>query len=235
MRIIPRLLLVAALLAVMFYFIEHLRHLQAIADAVGEELDMSKRATYYFIIIGLGAVTAVITCVSLLPMLGEFIGGFLFHPNIKIERSPHAEALAKLAAGDFEGAIAEYKSVVDDDPKDMHAVSEVVRLYCEKLNKPEPAEDFLVEVLSMADWEPAEKAFLSQRLVDVSWTYHRDVNRARAILIKIAEDMPETREAANALHRLQEIERVFNEEEHRKTADAPQSDDTSGLSPSIFE
>jgi len=50
-------------------------------------------------------------------------------------------------------------------------------------------------------------------MVDVCWLHQHDAIRARAILIKIAEDMPETREAANALHRLQEIDRALNESE----------------------
>jgi len=238
MRFIPRLLLVALLVGGMYLLIDHLRALQAASiAATGEELPWEHLVKYYIGIIGLGAVTAVVAGITLLPLLGEFAGSFLFTPKEKVERSPHADALSKLAAGDFQGAIDEYKNVVDDDPKDMHAVSEVVRLYCEKLGTPEPAEDFLVEVLSMSDREPQEQAFLSQRLVDVCWNYQRDVNRSRAILIKIAEDMPETREAANAMHRLQEIERVFNEENHRHaSAETPgEEDDQSGLAPSIFE
>ena len=46
--------------------------------------------------------------------------------------------------------------------------------------------------------------------MDVCWNYLHDGIRARAILIKIAEDMPGTREGANALHRLQEIDRLMN-------------------------
>ena len=69
-----------------------------------------------------------------------------------------------------------------------------------------------MEALSYPDRTPEQTAFLSQRQVDVCWNYQHDGIRARAILIKIAEDMPETREAANAMHRLQEIERAINEQ-----------------------
>ena len=207
MRILPRILAVAGLLYGLFALMRHVEKLQAAG------VESNQLVSYYFVILGLVAVTAIIVCVTLLPIVGEFLGSFMFTPNQKIERSPHADALAKLNAGDFEGAVEEYKEVFENDPQDIHAASEVVRIYCDKLGDSESAGAFLAEALAVSDRTPEEAAFLSQRLVDVCWNYQRDAIRARAILIKIAEDMPETREAANALHRLQEIDRALNESE----------------------
>ena len=218
MRFLPRVLVVVILLVAMFLLIRHVKVL-----AAAEEPEMSQLVTYYISILALAAVTAVVSCVSLLPLLGEFMGNVMFAPTQQIERSPHHDALARLAAGDFQGAIDEYRAVFEDDPQDLHAASEIVRLYCEKLNAFEPAEDFLVEALSY-ERTPEEVSFLSQRLVDVCWNYQKDGIRARAILIKIAEDMPETREAANALHRLQEIDRMMNQDvylPHEATGEVP--------------
>jgi len=219
MRVFPRVLAVVIMLAAMFLLIRHVKELTAV-----EDVEMSQLVVYYVSILGLAAVTALVSCVSLLPLLGEFAGNFMFTPNEKIERSPHHDAMAKLAAGDFQGAIDEYRAVFEDDPEDLHAASEVVRLYCEKLNEPDPAADFLVGALSYAERPPEDAAFLSQRLVDVCWHHQHDGIRARAILIKIAEDMPETREGANALHRLQEIDRIMNQEVYlgtEATSEAP--------------
>ncbi len=205
MRILPRIFIVAVLLAALFLLIEHVKSLQ------NAGVESAQLVTYYFAILGLVAVTALIVCVTMLPLLGEFVGNFMFTPNEKIERSPHADALAKLAAGDFAGAVQEYHDVFEDNPEDTHAASEIVRLYCDKLDDPESAAGFLAEALATPERSLEDIAFLSQRMVDVCWLYQHDAIRARAILIKIAEDMPETREAANALHRLQEIDRAVNE------------------------
>jgi len=205
MRILPRVFVVALLLAGMFLLIEHVRELQEAG------IETSKLVTFYFAILGLAVVTALIFCVTMLPLLGEFVGNFMFTPSEKIERSPHADALAKLAAGDFLAAVEEYRDVFQDNPQDTHAASEIVRLYCDKLEDPDSAADFLAQALSYSDRTPEEIAFLTERMVDVCWIYQHDAIRARALLIKIAEDMPETREAANALHRLQEIDRILNE------------------------
>jgi len=206
MRLLPRLLIVAVMFFLLYGLMQYVKGMEA------SGIEDGQLVPWKFGILALAGVTAVVTCVALLPVAGEFLGNFIFTPNQKMERSPHADALAKLAAGDFEGAIEEYKDVFDGDPQDTHAASEIVRLYCEKLNEPDKASDFLVEALSYSERTPEEIAFLSQRSVDVCWNYQRDGIRARAILIKIAEDMPETREAANALHRLQEIDRAINEQ-----------------------
>ena len=208
MRILPRLFIVAIMLTAVYLLFEHIKEIQAAAGENGDPHLMS----YWAAFMGLAIVTALVTAIVMLPLLGEFAGSFIFTPNQQIEHSPHANALSKLAAGDYQGAIDEYKSVFEDNPEDTHAASEIVRLYCEKLNESEPASDFLVEALSYPDRVPEQTAFLSQRQVDVCWNYQHDGIRARAILIKIAEDMPETREAANAMHRLQEIERAINEQ-----------------------
>ena len=205
MRILPRVLLVALMIAGMYLLFQHVR-------SFPEDVEWSKLVKYYIAIMGMAAVTALVSCVSLLPLMGELAGNFLFTPSQEVERSPHADALAKLAAGDFEAAVAEYRKVFDDDPQDTHAASEIVRLYCDKLDQPEAASDFLVEAISVGERTPEEWAYLSERMVDVCWLKQHDGMRARAILTQIAEQMPETRQAANALHRLQEIERTLNEE-----------------------
>lgn len=207
MRLFPRLFAVALMLAGMYFLVEHVKGLQSAPD-----VDNAKISTYFLSIVLLGAVVAITSGVLLLPIIGELAGNFIFTPNVEIEKSPHSAALAKLAAGDYEGAIEEYKKVFDDDPQDMHAVNEVVRLYCEKLQMPESASDFLVEILSLSDWTPEERAYFSERLVDVCWNYRRDAARSIAILTRITENMPETREAANAAHRISEIERTSSEE-----------------------
>ena len=221
MRLIPRVLAVVIMLAAMFLLIRNVKELTEAGDPnTGEQITMSEQVSYYVCILGLAAATAVVSCVSLLPLLGEFAGNLMFTPNEKIERSAHHDAMVRLAARDFQGAADEYRTVFEDDPEDLHAASEVVRLYCEKLHNPDPAADFLVEALSYSDRSPESIAFLSERLVDVCWHHQHDGIRARAILSKIAQDMPETREGANALHRLKEIERIMNQDVHLATEQA---------------
>lgn len=226
MRLIPRLLAIALMLTGMYCLVEHVKYLQAAGLA-----DNATVSTYFLGIVVAGAAIAVVSGILLLPIIGELAGNFIFTPNVEIEKSPHAAALAKLAAGDYEAAVDEYKKVFEENPEDTHAVNEVVRLYCEKLQTPEPAADFLLEALAAVEWTPEQKAYLSERLVDVCWNYQRDAARAVAILTKITEDMPETREAANAAHRMVEIQRVSSEQAYLAAQAAqqqPESEEQDG-------
>ncbi|XHR27989.1 MAG: hypothetical protein ACFUZC_18925 [Chthoniobacteraceae bacterium] len=207
MRVFPRLLVIGLLWGGIYYLFQHVKGMQS-----AEDVDNATLSSYYMGIVLAGLVSAIISGILLLPVLGEFMGNVIFSPSVEIEKSPHSAALAKLAVGDYEGAVEAYKEVFDDDPKDMHAANEIVRLYCEKLGTPEPASDFLVGVLSASDLTPEERAFFSERFVDICWGVQRDAVRANAILSKIVEEMPETREAANATHRMAEIERQAQEE-----------------------
>src|SRR5690606_31905460 len=112
-----------------------------------------------------------------------------------------AEALAKTARGDYEGAVAAYKKVVGKTPTDTHAISEAVRLQCDKLEDPNGAAAYL-EHLLQNEWPMDDAAFLANRLVDVYWNYLQDADRSRPILEQIMSDMPETKHSANAAHRL---------------------------------
>jgi tetratricopeptide (TPR) repeat protein len=160
---------------------------------------------------GIIFVAIVIGCIAalwIIPAIGETVGNFFFNPNQQIEKNPHSDALAKIAQGDYEAAIEEYKKNLEANPDDMHAFSEIIHLYCDKLHDHDAAEHFLEEALKN-EWPPEQGAFIASRLVDVYWNHKGDATRARHVLMQIAETMPDTRHSANAVHRLHEIERAL--------------------------
>lgn len=152
-----------------------------------------------------GAMAGLIAT-TLLPKIGESIGNFFFHPNEQIEKNPHSAALGALACGDYERAVREYEAVVRKNPDDTLALSEIARIYCEKLHSPEHAAAVLEQAIER-DLLPEDAAFLCARLADVYWIHQHDISKARELLLQVIETMPNTRHAANASHRLQEIER----------------------------
>ena len=170
--------------------------------------DNTKLLVLFAAILFVAVVIGTIIAVAVIPSIGETIGNFFFNPNQQIEKNPHFDALAKIAQGDYEGAIADYKKNLAEDPHDMHALSEIVHIYCDKLHDHDAAEKFLEESLQQ-EWPPEQGAFLASRLVDVYWNHKHDATRARHVLLQIAETMPDTRHAANAVHRLHEIDRAL--------------------------
>ncbi len=171
-----------------------------------EPSDAGKIVLCFGGVVVVGAAAGLLIVTMVMPAIGEAIGGFFFSPNEKIEKSPHADALVAIAHGDYEKAVQEYLKAFGDDPHDTHALSEVARLECEQLGNPETAADILEQALER-EWTPEDAAFLTSRLVDVYWKYQHKVREARALLMQIIENMPETKHSANAQHKLQEIER----------------------------
>jgi lipopolysaccharide biosynthesis regulator YciM len=141
-----------------------------------------------------------------MPSIGDWIGNFFFQPNEQAVRDPHSDAQAALARGDHAGAVEEYRRVLGDDPDDLLSYSEIAKISCEHLADPAAAAQMLEQALER-EWPPDDAAFLTSRLVDVYWQHQHDGPGSRALLLQIIEAMPGTRHAANAQHRLHEIDK----------------------------
>ena len=159
-----------------------------------------------------GVAIALVLTTMVVPALGEQIGSYFFNPSVEIEHDPHADAIAKLAQGDPEGAIDDYQNILEKDPSDTLALSEIARICCRDLGDTPRAASVIERALE-TDWPHEQSSFLANRLVDV-YLLQADRMRARHVLIQIAEAMDGTKYAANALHRLHEIDRTIETEGH---------------------
>jgi tetratricopeptide (TPR) repeat protein len=116
----------------------------------------------------------------------------------------HAAARAALARGEYSTAIDEYHKVLESNPDDALAYSEISRTICDHLGDATAAASTLEEALDR-EWPQDEAALLCMRLVDVYWNFQRDAQTARALLVQIKETMPGTQHAMSAQKRLHEI------------------------------
>ncbi len=201
MQFLSRLLVVLALGWLAFNLFG-----QARVASAQEDVDGTQVILLFGGVVLVGAVAGGLFVVSFLPEIGDRIGEYFFNPNEKYEENPHAKALGYVARGDYRGAIEEYQRSWEKNPTDTLALSEITHLYCDKLHDPAPAAAILEGALNR-EWATEDAAFISSRLVDVYWTHLRDGNRARVLLQEVVETLPNTKYAANANHRLQEIDR----------------------------
>jgi len=203
MRILARAIFILGLilLAVVLY-----RETQILRSS--EFVDGTRIMVLFLAIIFIAIVIGATVAITIVPAIGESVGSFFFNPDQEIEKDPHADAMAKIAQGDYNGAIEEYTQAIENNPEDTHAISEIVHLYCDKLGDPHSAEELLSEMLEK-EWPPEQSAFLASRLVDVYWNHEEDAESACHILRQVIETMPDTKYAANATHRLHEIERAL--------------------------
>jgi tetratricopeptide (TPR) repeat protein len=200
MRALPRLLLFLGLAYLAFVLFHEARLAKANPD-----IDPSKVVMLFAGFILIGGSAAIIVVVMVMPAIGDAVGNFFFQPNQEIEKDPHASAQAALARGDYAGAVEEYRQMIINDPGDTLSYSELAKISCEHLDDAAGAQAILEEALQR-EWSPDDAAFLSARLVDVYWKFQHDARSARALLLQIIETMPATRHAANAEHRLKDIE-----------------------------
>lgn len=206
---------VRGVIVLVLLWLEFVLYRQAQSLRNMEMVDGTKVLVFFLSIVAIAIVIGTIVAVTLIPAIGESVGGFLFNPNQAVEKDPHAGAMAKMAQGDYEGAIEEYRQAYENDTSDLHALSEIVHIYCDKLGDVDSGQKVLEEALEK-DWPAEQTAFLATRLVDIYWTYKHDAESARHLLNQITETMPDTKHAANAFHRLHEIDRVLMDEEARQ-------------------
>jgi tetratricopeptide (TPR) repeat protein len=157
-------------------------------------------------VVVLGVGIAILFVTTIMPAMVESMTNLFFNPNEEVEKDVHSEAISAVARGEYEEAIEAYRAIYEEDPTDTLALSESAKIYCDHLANPATAAELLEEALKK-EWPPEGVAFLSTRLVDVYWKYQHDGRSARALLLQIMEAMPDTRHAANASHRLQEIDK----------------------------
>lgn len=201
MKDLPRNLIILALLVITVILFR-----QAQAAYQVEDADATRVVLLFGAVVLVGATTGGLAVIAFLPQFGDAVGNAFFHPNEVIEKDPHADAMGAMARGDYARAIEEYGKAFAHDPNDTLALSEMARIYCEKLQEPAEAATLLEAALER-ELETGDAAFLCSRLADVYWNYQHDIVRARELLMQVIETMPNTRHSANASHRLQEMER----------------------------
>jgi hypothetical protein len=198
-----RLLLLLALTWVGYVLYSEASRVSHIADPTPE--DNNKVVLLFAACILDGAAVGLIITLSLVPAVGQRVGSFFFNPAEEIEHDAHGDAIAKLAQGDPEGAIDVYYDIIAKDPADTLAISEIARICCRDLGDT-PRGAAVIEKALEQEWSQEQGSFLANRLVDICLLQAEPL-RARQILIHLAENMEGTRYAANAQHRLHEIDR----------------------------
>jgi hypothetical protein len=153
----------------------------------------------------------------LLPKLGDAVGEAMYSSGEASTASEGMKAAAKMAKGDYQGAIAEYEVMIKERPADSFPVSEIAKIHADKLGDPAKALAFLREHLAAREWAPDDAAFLNFRIVDLHVGL-REFDKAKQILQQVAGDFPGTRHSANAKHKISELDqKQFKEIQARRS------------------
>ncbi len=142
-----------------------------------------------------------------LPSFGDAVGEAMLSSAEEAGTDPYLKARGKIAIGDYEGAVAEFRQIARENPEDRLPITEIVKLYLERLHDPANAELVLENAIRDEHWSPEDASWFIFKLVDLVQTHQsEDQDRVVNLLQKVMRRYPQTRHSANATHRLREID-----------------------------
>ena len=155
-----------------------------------------------FVVAGYAAI--VFVSFVLPSVVGRFTHMF-YGASEELEEDPARDARALFAQGDFEGAIAAYRTVADEQPENRFPWVEIAKIQHDNLENPDAAIETLRDALENHEWRVNDAAFFMFRLAELYEREKSDMTQCVGILRQVVELFPETRHSANATHRLREL------------------------------
>lgn len=170
-----------------------------------QQADGIIKLVLYFI--GTAIVGGLLFVFYVLPSFGDAMGEAMLSSSEEAGTDPYLKARGKIAIGDYEGAVAEFRQIARENPKDRMPITEIVKLYLERLHDPANAELVLENAIRDPHWSDEDASWFIFKLVDLVQTHQPDdKDRVINLLQKVMRRYPETRHSANAIHRLREID-----------------------------
>ena len=140
-----------------------------------------------------------------IPALGDRVAESFYSAPEKTEQTLTHKAMALVAQGEYRKAIEMFQKSLAEGPKERFALMEMVKLHQDKLGDLDAAVQLLEEAVA-GDWGSDDKCFFMVKLADMHATQRGDFARARQILEDLIQTYPESNHAANAHHKLNEID-----------------------------
>jgi len=161
--------------------------------------------TFFIYLLIICITGGIVVLKWVIPALGDRVAESFYSAPEKAEQSETQKAMALVAQGEYHKALAAFGKILEETPADRFAVMESAKIYQDKLGDTDAA----VEVLEKAvggEWPADDKCFFIVKLADIHATQRCDFVRARELLDQLIRDHPESNHAANAHHKLREIE-----------------------------
>ncbi|MDB4544433.1 tetratricopeptide repeat protein [Akkermansiaceae bacterium] len=147
----------------------------------------------------------VLGVIYFLPAAVEKVSEEVYGSTEEIDEDGMHDARAAFAKGEFTEAIRLYRKVWEQDKANRFPIVEVAKIQHDNLESPSLAVDTLREALESNDWRENDAAFFMFRIADI---YENDLEQhegAIKILQQVIEELPGSRHAANATHKLREL------------------------------
>lgn len=146
----------------------------------------------------------VLFVVFVLPAWAQSMTQSVYDSGEEIERTSLHEARAFIAKGDYDGAIEAFRKAAIEDPSSRVPWLEISKIQNQQLGNWASAIETLEGAVSRQKWPEDDRAFFLFRLADLYEEEAQDREKAVATLRRVIAEIPDTRHAANARHKLGE-------------------------------
>jgi len=146
----------------------------------------------------------IVFVIHVLPAIAQRFTHAVYDSAEMVEQDPMHDARAKVAQGDWEGAIEAFKLAAEAEPLNRLPWVEISKIQLEQLEDPAASVQTLRTAIEGQEWEENDAAYLMFRLAEI---YNQDMSdqaSAVSVMQQVIEQFPESRHSANARHKLRE-------------------------------
>jgi tetratricopeptide (TPR) repeat protein len=149
-------------------------------------------------------LVGIVFVIHVLPAIAHRFTHAVYDSAEMVEKDPMHDARAKVAQGDWDGAIEAFRAAAAADPLNRLPYVEIAKIQLEQLEDPAAAVDTLRRAIEGQEWQENDAAYLMFRLAEIYDSNLEDRGSAAAIMQQVVEQFPESRHSANARHKLRE-------------------------------
>ncbi|MDB6078555.1 MAG: hypothetical protein JWO82_2302 [Akkermansiaceae bacterium] len=169
-----------------------------------DSAESSKTFTGVLLAFLTAGLVGIVVVVEVLPAIAQRFTHAVYDSAEMVDKDPMHDARAKVAQGDWEGAIEAFKLAAVADPLNRLPYVEISKIQLEQLEDPAAAVQTLRHAVEDQEWQENDAAYLMFRLAEIYDTEMHDRASAGAIMRQVIDQFPESRHSANARHKLHE-------------------------------
>jgi tetratricopeptide (TPR) repeat protein len=149
-------------------------------------------------------LVGIVFVIHVLPAIAHRFTHAVYDSAEMVEKDPMHDARAKVAQGDWDGAIDAFRAAAAADPLNRLPYVEIAKIQLEQLEDAPAAIETLRHAIQDQEWQENDAAYLMFRLAEIYDANLEDRMSAASILQQVIEQFPESRHSANARHKLRE-------------------------------
>lgn len=177
------------------------------ADLESERLGLEGQQTFKGILLTFltAGVVGILFVVHVLPAIVQRFTHAIYDSGEMVGHDVMRDARSLFAQGEYEAAIEEFRNAIAAEPGNRMPWMEIAKIQKDCLDDPQAAIETLSQAIEAFGWPMDDGVYFRFRLAELQEQVNGDHAAAAALMQQVAEHYPNTRHAANASHRLQEL------------------------------